>query len=63
MESTISLRTGMISGTVLSALPNLLSEDIARTVILAAVGAVSSTLVTLALKALSGWRARRRGRK
>lgn len=63
MESTISLRTGMISGTVLSALPNLLSEDIARTVILAAVGAVSSTLVTLALKALAGWRARRRGRK
>jgi len=63
MESAISLRTGMISGTVLSALPNLLSEDIARTVILAAVGAVSSTLVTLALKALAGWRDRSRGRK
>jgi len=63
MESAISLRTGMISGTVLSALPNLLSEDIARTVILAAVGAVSSTLVTLALKALAGWRDRSRRRK
>ena len=63
MESAISLRTGMISGTVLSALPHLLSEDIAKTVILAAVGAVSSTLATLALKALAGWRDRRRRRK
>lgn len=63
MESAISLRTGMISGTVLSALPHLFSEDIARTAILAAVGAVSSTLATLALKALAGWRNRRRRRK
>jgi hypothetical protein len=47
-----SLRTGTIFGTMLSMVPNIFSEDIIRTVILAAVGAVSSFLVSICLRRL-----------
>ncbi len=50
---------GTISGTLLSAVPNIHSEDIARTFILAAVGAAASFCVTLLLKALLNWKDRR----
>lgn len=50
---------GTISGTLLSAVPNIHSEDIARTFILAAVGAAASFCVTLLLKALMNWKDRR----
>jgi len=52
VDSGVSLRIGTVSGTLLSSLPNILSEDIAKTVILAIVGAVSSFLVTVILKRL-----------
>jgi hypothetical protein len=33
METNISLKSGTASGTVLSILPNILSEDIVKTII------------------------------
>ena len=53
METNISLRTGTASGTFLSILPNILSEDIAKTIILAVVGATASFMVSLPLKWLT----------
>ena len=50
METTISLRTGTVAGTLLSILPNLFSEDVLKTVILAALGALVSFTVSLVLK-------------
>ena len=50
MEAPVSLRTGTAAGTLLSVLPNIFSQDIVRTIILAAVGASVSFLVTLFLK-------------
>lgn len=53
METNISLRTGTVSGTFLSILPNILSEDIAKTIILAVMGATASFMVSLLLKWLT----------
>jgi mannitol-specific phosphotransferase system IIBC component len=53
METNISLRTGTASGTFLSVLPNILSEDIVKTTILALVGATVSFIVSLLLKWLT----------
>jgi len=50
METNITLKTGTASGTVLSILPNILSEDVAKTIILAVVGATVSFAVSLFLK-------------
>ena len=43
---------GTAGGTFLSIIPNIHSEDIARTVILATVGAVVSFTISLLLKSL-----------
>jgi len=53
METNISLKTGTAAGTLLSILPNLHSEDIAKTIILAVLGAVVSFTATLLLKLLT----------
>jgi uncharacterized membrane protein (UPF0136 family) len=53
MENNVSLKIGTASGTLLSVMPNILSEDTARTVILAVLGAVVSFAVTVLLKWLS----------
>jgi hypothetical protein len=53
METNLSLRAGTVSGTFLSILPNILSEDIAKTIILAVVGATASFMVSLLLKWLT----------
>ena len=50
MENTISLRTGTAAGTLLSILPHLFSEDVLKTIILAALGATVSFTVSLLLK-------------
>jgi hypothetical protein len=50
MEANISLRTGTVAGTFLSILPNLFSEDVLKTIILAALGATVSFMVSLLLK-------------
>lgn len=44
---------GTAGGTFLSIVPNIHSEDIARTVILATVGAVVSFTISLLLKSLN----------
>ncbi|HLA56335.1 MAG TPA: hypothetical protein VK623_09560 [Flavobacterium sp.] len=53
MDNSVSLKIGTASGTLLSVMPNILSEDIAKTVLLAIVGAVSSFIITLILKSLT----------
>ena len=50
METETSLRMSTASGTLLSIVPNILSEDIAKTIILAVVGAIVSFFVSLLLK-------------
>ncbi|MEI7510471.1 MAG: hypothetical protein WCJ62_13530 [Flavobacterium sp.] len=44
---------GTVGGTFLSIVPNIESEDIAKTVILAAVGAIVSFTISLVLKSLN----------
>lgn len=53
MEANISLKTGTAAGTLLSIVPNLHSEDILKTVVLAVIGAVVSFSATLILKLLT----------
>jgi hypothetical protein len=43
---------GTAGGTFLSVLPNLHSEDVFKTVLLASIGAVASFIVSMALKIL-----------
>jgi hypothetical protein len=56
MEANISLKTGTAAGTLLSIVPNLHSEDILKTVVLAVTGAVVSFTATLILKVLTKMR-------
>ena len=53
MEANFSLKTGTAAGTLLSIVPNLHSEDILKTVVLAVIGAVVSFTATLILKLLT----------
>ncbi|MGG7034450.1 MAG: hypothetical protein ACI7YS_04545 [Flavobacterium sp.] len=53
METETSLRMSTASGTLLSIVPNIFSEDILKTIILAVVGAIVSFLVSLLLKQVS----------
>ncbi|MGL2963838.1 hypothetical protein ACSVH2_08490 [Flavobacterium sp. RSB2_4_14] len=50
MQHSNSTVIGTAGGTFLSVLPNLHSEDVLKTVILASVGAVVSFSISLALK-------------
>jgi hypothetical protein len=50
MNHTNSTLRGTAGGTFLSVLPNLSSEDVFKTVILAAIGAIVSFLLSLVLK-------------
>lgn len=50
MESNTVLRTGTISGTLLSILPSIFYEDILKTALLAVIGATVSFCMTLLLK-------------
>jgi hypothetical protein len=52
MQHSNSTVIGTAGGTFLSVLPNLHSEDVLKTVILASVGAVVSFSISLALKFL-----------
>jgi hypothetical protein len=51
-ESNPNIKAGTFGGTFLSILPQLNSQDILVTVILAMVGAITSFLVSLVLKYL-----------
>jgi subtilase family serine protease len=50
MESNNTLQVGTASGTLLSIVPSIASEDIIKTIILAVVGAIISFAVSLLLK-------------
>ncbi len=52
MDSNTTLWTGTAAGTFLSVLPNLHSEDIVKTIILATVGAIVSFVVSILIKLL-----------
>lgn len=54
MNSTISIRTGTISGMLLSLAPQVSSTDVIKTVLLAAIGATASFTVTLLWKWIWG---------
>jgi len=56
MEANISLKNGTAARTLLSIIPNLHSEDILKTVVLAVIGAVVSFAATLILKMLTKMR-------
>lgn len=53
MSSNNPTLIGTAGGTFLSIVPNLESEDIVKTIILAAVGAVVSFTISLLLKSLN----------
>ena len=53
MESNNSLHVGTASGTLLSIIPTIASEDVLRTIVLAIIGAIVSFAVSLALKWLT----------
>jgi hypothetical protein len=50
MPSSNPILIGTASGTFLSMLPNLHSEDVLRTVLLAAIGAIVSFVLSMILK-------------
>jgi mannitol-specific phosphotransferase system IIBC component len=50
MQHSNTTLVGTASGTFLSVIPNLNSEDILRTIILATLGAIVSFLISLLLK-------------
>lgn len=52
METNINTKTGTVGGTLLTVLYNIHQEDLAKTVVLAAIGAIVSFSVSLALKAI-----------
>lgn len=47
MESNNTLQIGTTSGTLLSIVPNIISEDVVKTIVLAIIGAVVSLLFRL----------------
>jgi hypothetical protein len=50
MQSSNPILIGTASGTFLSVLPNLNSEDVLKTVVLAAIGAVVSFVLSMVFK-------------
>jgi hypothetical protein len=50
MQSSNPILIGTASGTFLSVLPNLHSEDVFKTVLLAAIGAIVSFVLSMILK-------------
>ena len=50
MEAHNSIRIGTAAGTILSIVPNIMSADIVKTIILAGLGAIVSFVVSLCLK-------------
>ena len=52
MHSDLSIKVGTVGGTFLSVVPNIHSADVFKTIVLAAVGAVVSFLISWILKLL-----------
>jgi mannitol-specific phosphotransferase system IIBC component len=53
MESNNSLHAGTASGTLLSIMPTIASEDVLKTIVLAIVGAVVSFGVSVVLRRIT----------
>lgn len=53
MESNNTISVGTTAGTVLSVMPNIASEDVVKTIILAGLGAIVSFVVSLLLKSFA----------
>lgn len=60
MGSPAVRRSGTIAGTLLSAVPNIGSDDLWRTAVLAAVGAAVSFAVTCLLRVLAAGRKKKK---
>ncbi len=56
METDHSLRIGTVAGTLLSIIPNLYSGDVLKTIVLAAIGATVSFLMSLLFKVIANKR-------
>ncbi len=52
MESNTGTKAGTVGGTLLTICYNIHSEDVAKTIVLAGIGAVVSFVVSLLLKTL-----------
>lgn len=52
MQNSNSPLMGTASGTFLSVLPNLHSEDVVKTIVLAIIGAIVSFIISILLKKL-----------
>jgi len=55
MESNISLKIGTASGTLLSVLPNIHSDDYARTIVLAIIGAATGAIASFTVTRILKW--------
>ena len=53
MDNSLTLKAGTFGGFALSVIPNLTSADVAKTIVLACIGAVVSFGVTVLLKRLT----------
>ena len=53
MDNSLTLKAGTFGGFALSVIPNLISADVVKTIVLAFIGAVVSFGVTLLLKQLT----------
>jgi hypothetical protein len=54
MESNNTLQIGTASGTLLSVIPNIVSEDILKTIILSAIGAIIIIIIIIISLLLKG---------
>lgn len=62
MESNISVSIGTASGTLLSVLPNIHSEDYAKTIVLAIVGAATGAIASFTVTRILKWLSRNKGK-
>lgn len=62
MESNISLPIGTASGTLLSILPNIHSEDYAKTIVLAVIGAVTGAIASFTVTRILTWLSRNKSK-
>jgi hypothetical protein len=60
MKEQLTIRSGMLGGILFVLLGNLNSADMIKTMILAAIGAATSVIVSLTIKQVIVWLKRRR---
>jgi hypothetical protein len=60
MKEVLTVRSGMLGGILFVVLGNLTSADMIKTMVLAAIGAVTSAIVSLTVKQFAKWFKRRK---